>query len=179
MLKHMAEMCCCCAVTRPANMQVLKGVSEIVIGSLIREHVGGGRLVTPVVEPPYVITQASLVIADGVWVSFVGLIGIAVAAANLTTMGAKYSGLCLFTLLVQLALYDVGSVGLAAMAIPVGSLQVILTTALMVMPAYAAGHLNVLEDFTPTEAIAKQSANGTVASIEGSDVNGVRAHAAV
>ena len=169
----------CCAVTRPANMQVLKGVSEIVIGSLIREHVGGGRLVTPVVEPPYVITQASLVIADGVWVSFVGLIGIAVAGANLTTMGAKYSGLCLFTLLVQLALSDVGSVGLAAMAIPVGSLQVILTTALMVMPAYSAGHLNVLEDFTPIEAIAKQSANSTVASIEGSDVNGARAHAAV
>ena len=85
----MAEMCCCCAVTGPANMQVLKGVSEIVIGSLIREHVGGGRLVTPAVEPPYVITQASSVIADGVWVSLVGLIGIAVAGANLTTMGAK------------------------------------------------------------------------------------------
>ena len=59
------------------------------------------------------------------------------------------------------------------MAIPVGSLQDIFTTALMVMPAYTAGHLDVLEDFTPTEAIAKQSVNGTVASIEGSDVNGV------
>ncbi len=47
----------------------------------------------------------------------------------------------------QLALYDAGSVGLAAMAIPVGSLQVMLTTVLMVMPAYAAGHLDVLEDF--------------------------------
>ncbi len=75
-------------------MQLLKGISEVVIGSIIREHLGGGRLATPVVEPPYVITQASLVIADGLWVTLVGLIGIAVAGANLTRMGAMYAGLC-------------------------------------------------------------------------------------
>ena len=81
-------------------MLVLKGINEIVIGSNIKEHLGGGRLAIPVVEPPYVITQAGFIIADGVWVSLVGLIGIAVANANLRTMGAMYAGVCPFILLV-------------------------------------------------------------------------------
>ena len=105
-------------------------------------------MAAPVVAPPYVITKAGLVLADGVWVTLVGLIGLGVGGGNLTRVAAMYAGLCLFTLLLQLALYDTASVGLVAMAIPVGSLQVVLTTALMLMPAYAARHLNVLEDLT-------------------------------
>lgn len=65
------------------------------------------------------ITQAGLRIADGLWVSLVGLASIAVANATLTIMGAMYAGHCLFTLLVQPALYDFGIVGLAAMAVPI------------------------------------------------------------
>ena len=107
-----------------------------------------------VVSPPFVVTQASLVIADGVWVTLCGLAGMGIAAADLRRAGSAYSGMCLFTLLVQLALYDVGSVGFAAMAIPVGSLQVILTTAMMVMPAYMGAHLEgedpILLDDSPT-----------------------------
>ncbi|KAL3134610.1 hypothetical protein ABBQ38_006438 [Trebouxia sp. C0009 RCD-2024] len=162
-----------------AFLVLLKGISEVVIGSIIKDHLGGGRLATPVVEPPFVITKAGLVIADGVWVTLVGLIGLAIAGGNVTRVAAMYAGLCLFTLLIQLALYDTASVGLAAMAIPVGSLQVVLTTALMLMPAYAAGHLDVLEDFTEMGSSPKPMIGAASSSASLEDrMNGLRGDAA-
>ncbi|KAL3134611.1 hypothetical protein ABBQ38_006438 [Trebouxia sp. C0009 RCD-2024] len=77
-----------------AFLVLLKGISEVVIGSIIKDHLGGGRLATPVVEPPFVITKAGLVIADGVWVTLVGLIGLAIAGhldvlEDFTEMGSS------------------------------------------------------------------------------------------
>ena len=123
------------------GLQLMKGVSEITIGALVRKGMGSGLLAMPVVEPPYDVTHASLLLADGAWVTLVGIIGLAVAGAKLVRFGPAFSGLCLFTLLVQLALYDNGSVGLAPMTVFVGSLQVGLTTAMMIMPAYMGAHL--------------------------------------
>ena len=48
-----------------ACVQILKGVPEIVIGSILRSAFGSGMLPMPNVQPPYAVTRADLNIADG------------------------------------------------------------------------------------------------------------------
>ena len=49
----------------PPCAQLLKGVSELVIACILRQHNGPGQLAAPNVQPPYAVTRPDLLVADG------------------------------------------------------------------------------------------------------------------
>ncbi|KAK9804490.1 hypothetical protein WJX73_009518 [Symbiochloris irregularis] len=120
---------------------ILKGASEITVGALFDKADGDAEFAKPVADPPFVVTKPALLIAGGIWVTITGLIGLSIAVAHVPKHGLGFSVLSFFTYLVVIALDDLGSVGIAPAAIPVGALQVGLAFALAFMPAYSGAHL--------------------------------------
>ena len=63
------------------------------------------RLAKSIADVPFIITWGSVSIADGSQVLFVGLLGIAIAAANLKFLRMPFAAISFFSFVIQLALF--------------------------------------------------------------------------
>ncbi|KAK9784696.1 hypothetical protein WJX73_007894 [Symbiochloris irregularis] len=141
-------------------LYIIKGVSEITIGSIVYKGYGDAELAKPIVSIPYVVTKPGLLIAGGTWVTLTGLIGLTIAILNLRQAGVHFSILSFFTFLVVIGLDDLGSVGIAPPAIVIGSLQVGLGFALSFLAAYSGAFLNGEEPIALEDGGMQKDING-------------------
>lgn len=119
------------------SLYVLFGVSMLSIGALAQAQLGGGRVLPPLVKPPFFVVYPELTITAGVITTLVSAVALFRAITGMTKLAPVYYALIAFDYLCNLGFLVYPQIGLipAGPVFAVGMLTC-LFAAVRVMPVF-------------------------------------------